>query len=44
MGIIDQYEFEEEMKVKQVVRGGLYLALASRNKIVIVDEEFNKLC
>lgn len=41
--ILDQYEFEEEMKIKQVVRGE-HLALASRNKLIIIDEDFNKLC
>jgi len=39
-----QYEFDDEMIIKQVVKGGEYLALASRNKIVIIDADFNKVC
>jgi hypothetical protein len=40
--IIDQYEFEEVMKIKQIIRKE-HMAVVSHNKIIIIDENFEKL-
>ena len=41
--MIDSFDFEEELKIKQIVKGEK-TALLFKYKIIVIDEEFSKIC
>lgn len=42
--MIDQFDFEEVLEIKQIVKGNEFIALLFKHKIIVIDEEFTKVC
>lgn len=42
--MIDQFDFEEEIEIKQIFKGEEKTALLFKHKIIIIDDEFTKVC
>lgn len=42
--MIDQFDFEEEIDIKHIIKGEQKTALLFKHKIIIIDDEFTKVC